>query len=215
MLRQFANSNWLKQIKQTLSLSDIQKQVLIGTVLGDGSLKISGSGKAARLQICHSASAKEYVLWKQKIFENWVFNEPTYYKINNSLIFRTVSHPLIFEYMKIFYRGRLKIIPKNICDLLKSPLSLAVWFMDDGNGYLKNSAFRISTYGFGLEGNMLLKNCLKKNFGLDVSVFRDSKGWQIYVPINNGSAQRFKFLICPYIISSMTYKIESRSPVET
>lgn len=215
MLKQYINSNWLKKLKKTLSLSEIQKDVLIGTVLGDGSLKISHSGKSARLQICHSLSAKEYVFWKWQIFRNWVFSESKYYKVNNSLIFRTISHPELFEYMKLFYGHRLKVIPKNISDILKSNLSLAVWFMDDGNGYLRSDAFRISTYGFGLEGNLLLQNCLSKNFDLNVSIKRDSKGYQLYIPTRDGSALKFRKIIEPYILPSMTYKIENRSPVET
>lgn len=210
MLKQYTNSNWLKNLKKNLELSSIQRDVLVGTVLGDGSLKISRSGKAAQLQICHSFKAKEYVFWKQQIFKNWVFAEPRYHQINNSLIFRTVSHSLIFEYMKLFYRDRIKIIPQNISDILKSALSLAVWFMDDGNGYLKNNAFRISTYAFGLEGNLLLKECLSKNFGLDVNLWKDSKGYQIYIPINNGSAIKFRQLVEPYIIPRLKYKIERR-----
>src|SRR3989344_2446768 len=118
MLKQYTNSNWLKELKKTLKLSQIQRDVLIGTTLGDGSLKISRSGKAAQLQICHSYSSKEYVLWKKEIFANWVFCEPRYHVINNSLIFRTLSHPLIFEYMKAFYIGRIKIVPQNISDIL-------------------------------------------------------------------------------------------------
>lgn len=215
MLKQFTNSNWLKQYKLTLNLTQLQRDVLIGTVLGDGCLKVSRSGKAAQLQICHSFSSKEYVFWKQQIFNNWVFAEPRYHQINNSLIFRTVSHSLIYEYMKTFYIGKVRVVPKNISDILKSNLSLAVWFMDDGNGYLRSSAFRISTYAFGLKGNLLLKNCLRKNFGLDVNLWKDSKGYQIYIPINNGSAAKFRKFVEPYIVPSMRYKIESRSPVET
>lgn len=215
MLKQYTNSNWLKVYKEDLDLSSIQRDVLIGTILGDGSFKISRSGKAAQLQICHSFSSKDYVLWKKQIFDNWVFAEPRYHQINNSLIFRTVSHSLIFEFMKAFYKGKIKIIPQNISDILKSDLSLAVWFMDDGNGYLRSNAFRISTYAFGLKGNLLLQQCLSKNFGLKVNLVRDSKGFQLYIPTSNGSAFKFKSLIEPYIIPLMRYKIERRSPVET
>src|SRR3989338_2588641 len=207
MLKQYTNSNWLKDYKKNLDLSSIQRDVLIGTVLGDGCLKISRSGKAAQLQICHSFSSKDYVFWKQQIFKEWVFAEPRYYQINNSLIFRTVSHTLIFEYMKAFYKGRIKIIPQNICDILKSNLSLAVWFMDDGNGYLETYAFRLSTYAFGLEGNLLLQKCLSVNFGLEVTLRKDSKGYQLYIPTRNKSAFKFKDLIAPYILPSMKYKI--------
>ncbi len=215
MLKQFTNSNWLKEVKKSLNLSQVQRDVLIGTVLGDGCLKISRSGKAAQLQICHSYSAKEYVYWKKEIYANWVFCEPRYHAINNSLIFRTVSHPLIFEYMEAFYVNKIKIVPKNIKDILKSALSLAVWFMDDGNGNRRDDALRISTYAFGLEGNQLLKNCLRENFNLDVSLYKDSKGWQIYIPLGNGSAKKFRELINPYVIPYMRYKLEHRSPVET
>lgn len=212
MLKQYTNSKWLKDYKKDLELSSIQRDVLIGTVLGDGSLKISRSGKAAQLQICHSFSSKEYVYWKQQIFKNWVFAEPRYHQINNSLIFRTVSHPLIFEYMQAFYKEKIKIIPQNISDILKSPLSLAVWFMDDGNGYLASYAFRISTYAFGFEGNLLLKECLSKNFGIQVNLRKDSKGYQLYIPTSDGSALKFKKLIEPHIIPKMKYKIERRRP---
>ena len=212
MLKQYTNSNWLKDLKKNLELSSIQRDVLIGTVLGDGCLKISRSGKAAQLQICHSFKAKEYVFWKQQIFKNWVFAEPRYHQINNSLIFRTLSHPLIFEYMKAFYRDKIKIIPQNIKNILKSNLSLAVWFMDDGNGYLDRDAYRISTYAFGFKGNLLLQNCLKKNFGLYTNLHKDSKGFQLYFPMKNGCAFRFRNLIAEYIIPKLRYKIERRRP---
>ncbi|MBI3984464.1 MAG: hypothetical protein HY344_00775 [Candidatus Levybacteria bacterium] len=215
MLKQYTNSNWLKEYKKSLNLSQIQRDVLIGTILGDGSLKISRSGKAAQLQICHSFSAKEYVYWKKEIFKNWVFCEPRYHKINNSLIFRTVSKPEIFEYMRLFYKEKVKIVPKNISNILKSNLSLAVWFMDDGNGYRRNNACRLSTYAFGLEGNILLQKCLRKNFELYASIIRDSKGYQLYIPARNGSAIKFRNLIVQYIIPTMKYKLEHRSPVET
>lgn len=215
MLKQYTNSNLLKQYKETLELSRTQRDVLIGTILGDGSFKISRSGKAAQLQICHSVFSKDYVFWENQIFKNWVFSEPRNYLINNSLIFRTISHPTIFEYTEAFYIGKLKIVPRNISDILKSNLSLAVWFMDDGNGYLHSNAFRISTYAFGLEGNLLLKQCLSRNFGLHVNLVKDSKGFQLYIPTRNKSALRFKSLIAPYVIPSMRYKLENRSPVET
>ena len=48
------NSKWLKEYKSKLFLTDIQREVLVGTILGDGSIKLSVSGKAARLQICQS-----------------------------------------------------------------------------------------------------------------------------------------------------------------
>lgn len=215
MKKQLTNSNWLKEIKSKLSLTQLQRDVLVGTILGDGSFKISRSGRAARLQVCHSVKVREYVDWKRQIFANWVFSDPKYYESNKALIFRTVSHPEVYELMKLFYEGNLKIVPKNISDILKSPLSLAVWFMDDGNGYLESFALRISTYCFGLEGNLILKDCLLKNFNIKSTICKDTKGYQLYLPISDGNITKFKGLITPYVIPSMLYKLERRSPVET
>jgi hypothetical protein len=129
--------------------------------------------------------------------------------------FTTISHSSFLEFYTLFYGSGIKKIPGDIAKYLKSSLSLAVWFMDDGNGYIKNDACRLSTYAFGLEGNILLQSCLKMNFDLDVHLIQDSKGYQIYIPVKNGSALKFRNLISSYIIPTMKYKLEHRSPVET
>ena len=206
MINHHTNSRWLKEYKDKLHLSDIQKQVLVGTLLGDGSLKISVSGRSARLQICHSFEHEEYVFWKKEIFNEWVLSGPKYYKINNSLIFRTVSHSEIHTFFKYFYPNKVKIVPRNIKSLLKSGLSLAVWFMDDGNGYSNTGAYRLSTYAFGLKGTLLLQKCLFDNFGLRSNLKKDSKGYQIYIPVKSGSASKFRELTYKYTTQDMKYK---------
>lgn len=215
MFKQLTNSKWLSKQKENLHLSKIQEQVLIGTILGDGYLRLSKSGKAARLQICHSIAAKEYLFWLRDIFKNFVYAEPDYQSSNQALRFTTISHPDFLTYQQLFYQSGIKLIPDEITNLLTDPLSLAVWFMDDGNGYQKTSAYRISTYAFGLEGNKILAKSLKTNFNLIVNIVRDSKGYQIYIPVKDGNATRFKYLVNPYIIKSMKYKLEHHSPVET
>lgn len=206
MVNHHTNSKWLRDYKSKLHLSDIQKQFLIGTLLGDGSLKISVSGKSARLQVCHSYDHEEYVLWKKSIFKEWVLNGPKYYRINNSLIFRTISHPEIYKFYNDFYQNKIKIVPKDINSLLKTGLSLAVWFMDDGNGFKQNDAYRLSTYAFGYEGTTSLQKCLLSNFNIRTNLWKDSKGYQIYIPISGGEALKFRKLIAPYITADMKYK---------
>lgn len=215
MSNHHTNSTWLRNFKTTFVLSDIQKDVLIGTLLGDGYLRLSVSGKSARLQVYHSIHAKEYVLWKRNIFKNMILADPFYQSVNRAIRFTTVSHSSLLEFQQVFYKERTKTIPINIEKYLISPLSLTVWFMDDGNGYMKNDACRLSTYAFGLKGNILLQSCLKLNFDLDVHLVRDSKGYQIYIPTKNRSASKFRNLVFPYIIPTMKYKLEHRSPVET
>jgi hypothetical protein len=111
------NTNKLKELKLSLKLSENQSKVLVGTVLGDGCLLLSRSGKAARLQI---------------------------------------------------------------------------------------RQIRLSTYAFGRKGNLLLKDCLKQNFGLQTEIIKDSKGFYLYF-LQDSAIKLYK-LIKPYIIPCMEYK---------
>lgn len=107
----------------------------------------------------------------------------------------------------MFYTSGVKTIPSNIGEFLTHPISLAIWFMDDGNGYKNKSSYRISTYAFGLEGSQILIDCLHKNFGIQTNLIRDSKGYQIYIPVKDGNSSRFYDLVSPFIIPSMRYKL--------
>jgi hypothetical protein len=54
-----------------------------------------------------------------------------------SLYFRTVSHPALDEYRKIFYNSaNQKKVPRDLYGILK-PRGLAVWIMDDGSRMTK------------------------------------------------------------------------------
>lgn len=212
MAKSPTNTRVLSNLKLSLDLSDLQKQLVIGTILGDGCLITSRSGMAARLQIRHNRKHQEYVEWKHKFFTKWVLTSPRLDPFNSSWYFRTISHPALMEIKRLFYNGNRRFVPNNIADILKSPLSLAVWLMDDGNGYAyKNYAgFRISSYGFGLEGNNLLKQCLEQNFGLEVVIYADSKGHQLFFP-KRSALQLYK-IVEPYLVDCMRYKFAALTP---
>ena len=77
--------------------------------------------------------------------------------------------------------------------------------MDDG--YKRNdcNAFRISTDSFTYHENKLLVKALKQNFGLDCTIHKKGKYWNIYIP--RKSAYEFKDLVSPYIVPTLCYKI--------
>ncbi|MBI3559820.1 hypothetical protein HY087_01685 [Candidatus Gottesmanbacteria bacterium] len=54
----------MKEKKSLLKLTKLQKSVIMGTILGDGCLIASRSGKAARLQVRQKAKYHEFVSWK-------------------------------------------------------------------------------------------------------------------------------------------------------
>lgn len=204
------NTEVLRVFKTTLQLSDLQRQLVFGTILGDGCLITSRSGKAARLQIRHNVKHKEFVLWKYAFFREWVLTPPRDDFYNNSFYFRTVSHPDLMKIKQVYYQGVRKLIPENIVEYLKSPLSLAIWCMDDGNGDKTKICFRISSYGFGYEGNILLQASLETNFNLPTRIYKDSKGYYLWFP--KSSALDLYQIVKPYIVPCMRYKFANLTP---
>ena len=192
-------------------LSKRQKEILIGTILGDGHLEKNGQG--VRLRVDHGMAQSDYLFWKHQEFKDFATNQPriikAFHKKENKyyerMHFSTYSNGLFAEWRDLFYRDRVKIVPRNIAKILVSPLSLAVWFMDDG--YKKNdcNALRINTDLFSLEEQKVLINCLQENFGVDSTIHKKGKTYNIYIP--ERAAHKFCELIRPYFIDSLLYKV--------
>ena len=199
------NSVAIRNRRSTLALTDEQKQLIIGTLLGDGSLIVNSWGKHYRLQIEHQVAHEEYVQWKYQKFYDWVLSPPKMLGRTQSVKFRTMSHPELTALHALFYPEHRKVIPLNINELLRSPIALAVWFMDDG-AYKSRNTFTISTHCFVKRSEQYqLIQCLKANFGLHASLHNDGKGHRLYIPSQSG--KKFKDIIRPYMVDCMRYKI--------
>lgn len=193
-------------------MSKRQKAIFIGTLLGDGCLE--RNGKNVRLRIEHGNSQKEYLLWKCKELQPLITNGSpmkitAFHKIceRNYISWRayTITDVNFNEFLDLFYEKGKKIISNSIAEVLTDPLSLAVWFMDDG--YKRNdcNAFRISTDSFTYHENELLVKALEQNFGLNCKIHKKGKYWNIYIP--KKFAYEFKDLVSPYIVPTLYYKI--------
>lgn len=202
--------------QRNISLNQTQQNVLLGTLLGDGTLE--KNGKNVRLRVDHDIKQQTYVEWKYSLLCSLATGKIKYFFQNpdkrtnkkyGHCKFDTFSNVALNNFYSIFYANGKKEAPRNIADLLKSPLSLAVWFMDDS--YKRNdcNAFRINTDSFSLLEQNLLQQCLQTNFGIKTKIHKKGKYWNIYIP--NCHAEKFVDLIKPYIIPQMQYKI-SLSP---
>lgn len=206
----FWNKKWIK-IKDSLHLTPFQRAVLVGSILGDGTLQVGKRGVNANFKVEHGLSQKDYVWWKYKIFRQWVFTEPKIsfrYKddgtrYQKSFWFRTIRHPIIRELHKRFYQNGKKIIPDDIEHEL-TPLTLAVWIMDDG-GYA-HSNLNISTYSFSKkEVERLLKSIFIR-YKIQGRYHRDrDKGYRTY--FNTKETKKLINVIKQYIVPKLRYKI--------
>ena len=137
------NSISIRNLRNAFSLNNEQKSILIGSLLGDANLNCDGWSRNYRLQFSQGNNQKDYLFWKFNAFRNCCASDPSYQKWNNSWRIRTISHPEFNQYALKFYPGGNKVLPEKIEDLL-NPLSIAVWFMDDGTlgpktGYTVNT----------------------------------------------------------------------------
>jgi recombination protein RecA len=204
------NSSSIRRLRQGFSLSGRQKSILAGALLGDANLNRDGWSRHYRLQLSQGDKQKDYLFWKFGEFGNCCVSEPAYQGRNDSWRIRTVSHPEFDRYAERFYSEGRKVVPPAVADLL-DPLSLAIWFMDDGALGPRGDGYILNTQNFTLEENHRLRMCLNEKFGLkEISVHKDRQWWRLY--IRKASAPLFRKLVDPRIISSMRYKLQFLTP---
>lgn len=157
-------------MKKNAILTSRQLSVIIGLLLGDGTMRLGEGAVNANFKIEHGLQQKDYVYWKYDILREWVFTEPKLsmrYDHNGeayakSWWFRTIRHPILTNIYNRFYsrsgfRVGRKIIPRDINRYL-DPLALAIWVMDDGC-YSKGH-IDISTYSFRLPEIHVLQDAI-------------------------------------------------------
>ena len=115
--------------KKDYMLTDIQKEALLGIILGDGFIDRPKPTHNARIRIEQSYPEKsEYLKSLYELFEplTAAMPEPTLLKrenrkkgiITQSLYFRTLGMPCLNYYHDLFYKKKIKVIPRNLEELL-------------------------------------------------------------------------------------------------
>lgn len=201
-----------------VNLTKRQQDILVGTILGDGCLEVNG--KYVRLKVDHNIKQKQLTDWIFNEFRNFCSKRPYFLdqsdvrtnKSYHHYRFSTLSSPVLNKYYLMFYQLNRKIVPENIKTLLKSSLSLAVWYMDDGFRRLDCNGIYLCTSAFTNLEQLLLIETLKVNFNLDARVHWAAGNARIYIP--SSSAKMFCNLIKEYVLSDLSYKLIS-DPVTT
>ena len=182
----------------TLELSDRQRQILIGTILGDGYISPRG-----QFQLEHSDKYEKYLFWKFGELENIAYGSPSKVeridKRNGAKYksYRFWLRQYFRPWREYFYQQTGKIFPPG---LKLTPLALAVWYMDDG--CYSDKRCTIATDSFSDASRITIQEVLKKQFDLDIYSRSNGK-----VAIRAHSQKLFFNLIKPYIHESMAYKL--------
>ena len=199
--------------KLLFNLSDRQRNILIGSLLGDANINLKG--KECRVFFKHSVNQAELLKWKRKEFEGITgmpinrFEQRVKGKKYGFVQFVTLTHPAFTVLHKVFYRDGKKIVPKNVDRILISPISLATWIMDDGAK--DNAGLTIQTHSFKNDEVGLLIRVLRDNFDL-IATSRKNKGKSIiYFP--QAEIKKLWEIVGSHILPEYRYKFPA--PVET
>lgn len=184
---------------QQLLVTERQKEILIGSILGDGYIYPAG-----KVQLEQSAKQKEYLFWKFTELRELAY--PAKPQLVNRFDSRTGQTYSSYRFWlrqyfgswrKIFYQGKTKVFPKK---LILTPLIVAVWYMDDGS-FSDNSCV-ISAESFSKQSLKMAQKQFWNQFQIRTIIRSNQK-----LLIRAKDQKRFGKIIEPFMHPSMQYKI--------
>jgi len=199
-------------------LSSFQWEVLRGTLMGDGAISPTRSGHGARLRYCHGEAQTEYADWKASLFAN--IGSSRYVREDKVVTYDFHPLPELAETRQSMYVGGKKVLDDDYFKAL-SPLSLALWYLDDGSLSIRSKGLQQRTEG--LTGRITicveameeatrtrLVNYLADTWGIHTKLISSGKDKKAVIVFDNAESAKFQALIAPYVHPSMEYKLLAR-----
>jgi hypothetical protein len=196
-------------IKNSIRITLDRYSIIVGLLLSDGWLEKSSLNSNTRLKFKQSIKRSDYVLDVFMKMIPYCSSIPYLLSSNRKgfthfgLEFRTRQLPCLNEFYDLFYKNKIKSVPKNIHSLL-TPLALAHWIMGDGASL--NKGLVLCTDSFKLEEVKLLQFILKNKFEINSTIQGlNSNRSRIY--IIQESMPKLINLVKPFILPTMQYKL--------
>ena len=202
-------------------LSDMQWQVVLGTLLGDGCLSkpVKQSDESARLRMGHGAKQEKYLDWKVEMLANIPHSRSANAK---GAVFADFTPLAEFHelYEAVYFGDGKKHLSWDYLKAL-TPLALAVWYMDDGCFTPRSKGVQERTHG----GSGRIEICveamspgsreritdyLRDVHGLDVKLTERGARRISVLQFTTAATSMFMELVSPYIHPSMAYKLLPR-----
>ena len=207
----FLVRKWNNEIQKNplLLISSDEHEMIIGTLMGDGSIR--KRDKNSSIRFSHSIKQKNYCEEKKNILKEFnlsEFNEKqtkNNYRQIHTIDFSTRSHPVFNYYYNLFYKNGIKFVTPEILKNI-TPRGLAFWICNDGSYCKKQSYIILCTNSLSLEEHKLMKNFFKEKFGIYPRIgYRDGKYY--YLRFSKDDSKKLIEIVKPFIPKSMKYKI--------
>jgi len=204
-------------VAEPVRLSEQQWQVVLGSLMGDGSLSPNRRDRhGVRFRLGHGAQQRDYLEWKVSLLGNIGCSRR---EDGRGAVFADFTPlPELSELQRSVYLGDGR---KTLSwDYLKAltPLALAIWFMDNGSFTVRSEGLQQRTAGgsgrvqFCVEAMTpgsrdRLVDYLRDTHGFAVSWRPSGTAGKAVLTFDTASSRRFLDFVAPYVHPSMDYKL--------
>ena len=200
----------------TIRLSDFQWQVILGGLLGDSTLTVGRNGRSVRFRFAHAARQAEYADWKASLFANI----GTSRSVNQDGVVAHDLPPLteLAELREAVYIGGKKVLSEDYLKQL-TPLSLAIWYMDDASFAVRAKGHQERTRHGSGRAEIVVEAIERTSRERLVRYLTDTWGIVPRLTTRGGKARlvfpkdetaKLHALIAPFVHPSMEYKLLPR-----
>jgi recombination protein RecA len=194
-------------------LSDFQWEVILGSLMGDGALSPTRSGGGARFRFGHGVRQTAYCEWKASLLANIPSARSSNAK--DAVFYDFTPLPELAELRRAVYLGGKKVFSEEYLKQL-TPLSLAIWYMDDASFTIRARGLQQRTKDgsgrseIGVEAmepttRVRLMAYLADTWGI-VPKLVDKAGKAVFV-FSKDETAKLHALIAPHVHPSMSYKL--------
>jgi recombination protein RecA len=197
-------------------LSGFQWEVLLGGLMGDSALSPSRSGHAARLRFGHGVRQATYADWKASLFANLQVSRST--NAGGAVFHDVQPLPELAELRQAVYIGGRKVFGHDYLKRL-TPLSLAIWYMDDGTFSLRTKGVQERTRDGSGRSDICIEamepttrarlvDHLADTWGIRPRLIRRAGKAVLVFP--KDETAKLHALVAPFVHPSMQYKLLPR-----
>ena len=187
-----------------------EKEIIFGSLLGDGQLEMPPRGVNARFGLIQSEGKRDYilsVLESLKEICTGKYREYSYYdkrtgKVYKSISFWSKASPKLNGLYRDFYEGGVKKVPLDLS--LLTPLAIAHWVAQDGSRGTSKGLY-LCTDGFLQEDVRRLRDYMVERYRIKGSIHKIGGRYRIYILAKSVEIVRDKIL--PDMHESMLYKL--------
>jgi recombination protein RecA len=200
-------------------LSEQQMQVVLGSLLGDGTLSPNRRNRnAVRLRLGHGAAQHGYLDWKTSLLGNLSHSVRVSGTGAKFVDFQPL--PELHKLRESMYIGGKKVVSEDYLKALTPP-ALAVWYCDKGSfsrrtkGLLEHTAgdggrIEICVEAMSEGSRMRMRDYLNDVWQLDVALLPKGSAGKAVLIFSAAASARFQELVAPFVPDAMADKLHPR-----